>query len=231
MEARLIHILLLEDYAAYARVLEEALDDAAPGAFRLTCVPDLANALACLSRLSFDLILVDLGVTDSSGLMTLRRVVEKARGVPTIVLTGVDDEAVGEAAVKAGADDYLVKTQTGGRRLWRVIRYSIERHRLRLEHNEAERLRILCETAGAAAHEINQPLTAIIGFSDLILKSLGEDHRLKRDLERIQQAGLTIQGIVKQMQNVKQYVTKAYLGGIDIVDFGAASGKLGKKES
>lgn len=223
MNARVVQILLLEDYVAYAKVLQESLSEVAADAFSLRCVTHLSQALVCLQEADYDLILLDLGVPDSTGLGTLTQMVQEAQGVPIIVLTGVDDEEVGEAAVRAGADDYLVKTQTSGQRLWRVIRYAIERHRLQAESHETERLRVLIETAGAAAHEINQPLTAVVGYVDLILNELIDNDRIRPELMKIQEAGMHIQEIVKQMQNINKYVTKPYLGDIDIVDFEAAS--------
>jgi len=230
MTARTVHILFLEDYVAYAEVLRKTLEEVATGAFSLQCVTHLSQALQCLGKIHYDLILLDLGVSDSDGLPTLLQVVAKAKGVPIIVLTGVDDEEIGEAAVRAGAEDYLVKTQTSGQRLWRVIRYAIERHRLQMEHDEAARLRILYETAGAAAHEINQPLTTVVGYADLILEGLSENHVYRPELIKIREAGLTIQEIVKQMQNIKQYATKPYLAGIDIVDLKAASKRVSDKD-
>lgn len=223
MSVRTVQILFLEDYVAYAEVLRKVLEEVAAGVFSLRCVTHLSQALQCLDEAHYDLILLDLGVSDSDGLPTLSQVVAKSYGVPIIVLTGVDDEDIGEAAVRAGAEDYLVKTQTSGQRLWRVIRYAIERHRLQMEHDEAARLRVLYETAGAAAHEINQPLTTVVGYVDLILDGLSENHVYRSELIKIREAGLMIQEIVKQMQNIKQYATKPYLEGIDIVDLKAAS--------
>ncbi|MGB7583122.1 MAG: PAS domain S-box protein, partial [Sedimentisphaerales bacterium] len=47
--------------------------------------------------------------------------------LPIVVLTGVDDENTGVEAMRTGVQDYLVKGQTDGRTITRVIRYSIER--------------------------------------------------------------------------------------------------------
>jgi CheY-like chemotaxis protein len=223
MNARVVQVLLLEDYPAYAEVLRDAMDEVAAGAYALHCIQHMSQVGTCFNEGRYDLILIDLGLPGADGLSRLAQVVSRAGGLPIIALTGVDDEDVGEAAVKAGGDDYLVKTQIGGQRLWRVIRYAIERHRLHAEHKETERLRVVCETAGAVAHEINQPLTAIVGYVDLILHGLPKHHKLRPELNKILDAGMNIKGIVKRMQNIKQYVTKSYLGDIDIVDFQAAS--------
>ncbi|MBT3606562.1 MAG: hypothetical protein HOE48_09200 [Candidatus Latescibacteria bacterium] len=64
---------------------------------------------------------------------------------------------------------------------------------------------------------------AVVGYVDLILGTLADDDCIRPELMKIQEAGMNIQEIVKQMQNINKYVTKPYLGDIDIVDFQAAS--------
>jgi len=44
-----------------------------------------------------------------------------------VVLTGDANEYLGELAVRAGAQDYLVKGEVAGHTLHRVIRYAVER--------------------------------------------------------------------------------------------------------
>jgi diguanylate cyclase (GGDEF)-like protein len=60
--------------------------------------------------------------------------VQKIRGqtpsVPIVVLTSVEDESLGMATVKHGAQDYLVKGQLDARLLMRTLLYAIERHRI-----------------------------------------------------------------------------------------------------
>ncbi|MSS73664.1 MAG: PAS domain S-box protein [Candidatus Latescibacteria bacterium] len=90
---------------------------------------------------------------------------------------------------------------------------------------EAERTRVLVETAGAAAHEINQPLTVIIGLAQLMLMKESLDDAIRRDVESIQGAGQRIGAIVLKMQDLQKYITKPYLGESRIVDFEAATRK------
>jgi PleD family two-component response regulator len=56
-----------------------------------------------------------------------------ASGIPIIILSGLDDEALAIQAVGQGAQDYLVKSLLDGRLLLRSIRYALERSRLQRE--------------------------------------------------------------------------------------------------
>jgi signal transduction histidine kinase len=90
---------------------------------------------------------------------------------------------------------------------------------------EAEQRRVLTETAGAAAHEINQPLTVVLGLTQLMLLNQALDPALRHDLETIHKAGQQIREIVGKMISLRQYVTKPYIKDVRIVDFDAGSRK------
>ncbi len=107
-----LHILLVEDNPADADLVQEALAqvDRQPA---IAHVERLDQALQCLKlRRPVDCILLDLGLPDSNGLATLERVHSAAAHLPIIVLTGLEDEALGSEALRHGAQDYLVKGQT-----------------------------------------------------------------------------------------------------------------------
>ena len=74
--------------------------------------------------------LLDLGLPDSHELQGVRWLHEQLPQVAVVVLTGISDEHLGAAAVRAGAQDYLVKGQVDGLLLYRVVRYAMERRRL-----------------------------------------------------------------------------------------------------
>jgi serine phosphatase RsbU (regulator of sigma subunit) len=60
-----------------------------------------------------------------------------------VVLTGLDDQHQGVAAVGAGAQDYLAKGQIDGRSLVRVIRYAVQRHRAEAVARELSEAQLL----------------------------------------------------------------------------------------
>lgn len=90
---------------------------------------------------------------------------------------------------------------------------------------EAARLRALMQTAGAAAHEINQPLSVIVGMSQILLCNLPVDDPDWGYLQDIMKAGIKISEIITRMRNIRQYATRQYIGNTEIVDFDAAAGE------
>jgi FixJ family two-component response regulator len=122
-------------------------------------------------------VLLDLGLPDSQGLETLAKTYSQAPEVPIVVLTGLDDDALGVQAVNRGAQDYLKKGQVDGELLMRTIRYAIERKRaeereseLQMQLDLSRRLASVGVMITGVAHEINNPLAKIVGFSELLMQ-------------------------------------------------------------
>jgi len=104
-----------------------------------------------------------------------------------------------------------------------VVRDITERKNIEKTRHEAERLRVLTQAAGGAAHEINQPLTVIIGQIDIMLMAMAVDDPAREDLIFIREAADRINLIVRKMQDIKRYAARRYVGNAHIVDFDAAA--------
>jgi signal transduction histidine kinase len=127
MSSESIHVLLVEDNLGDARLLYEGLEEALPGQFELSHVRRLDEALEYLWKETCHVVLLDLGLPDSHGIDTLVLTRAQAPGVPIVVLTGFQDESLGDQALKEGAQDYLVKGQVDSKLLARCMRYAIQR--------------------------------------------------------------------------------------------------------
>jgi PAS domain S-box-containing protein len=124
-----IRVLLVEDNPADARLFTELVRDTGAGHWKMVLVDRLSVGLERLSREPFDVMLLDLSLPDADGLDTLVRAHTEAPKIPIVVLTDHDDEALAVRAVRAGAQDYLVKGRMDGDLLVRSIRYASERGR------------------------------------------------------------------------------------------------------
>ena len=131
--------MLIEDSLMDAELIRELLDDPGDDTV-LTKADRLSSGLRLLEKDSFDAVLLDLGLPDSTGLDALTQIRLQAPELPVIVLTGLSDEALAVKAISMGAQDYLVKGDFDADSLHRSICYSIERQRL-----ETDRERLIRE--------------------------------------------------------------------------------------
>ena len=182
---RAIKTLLIEDNPGDSRLIREMLSEAKEVSFDLKYAERLQAGLDQLGQGGIDVVLLDLGLPDSQGLETLDRTYALAPEVPIVVLTGLDDDTLGVQAVNRGAQDYLKKGQVDGELLMRTIRYAIERKRAKEREGQLQRQLDLSRrlvsvgvmTTGVA-HEVNNPLAKIIGFTELLMqKDIPEEAR------------------------------------------------------
>ena len=121
-----MRILYAEDSEFDADLTQRALRRSG---LDIEIVPTLKDARQRLAGAGVDLLLTDLKLPDGSGLELLAHVREHAMPVAVVVLTGSGDGSSAIAALKAGADDYLIKSDAYLERLPRVIDAALLRHR------------------------------------------------------------------------------------------------------
>jgi len=150
-----IRILLVEDSEDDAELLllELRRGGYAPVARRVASADEMRTAL---QEEQFDLVVCDYVMPGFGGLEALALFREKGLQIPFIVVSGHIGEEMAVAAMKAGADDYLMKDRLA--RLVPAIKRALQESEIRRAHQRAnvalrdseERFRQLAENIGAA---------------------------------------------------------------------------------
>src|SRR3569623_656670 len=154
-------VLLVEDNQADARLFAELLSEIPGRPFSLTGVDTLEQALRVIGE--HDVVFLDLSLPDAHGLSTLHRMVQAGRQIPNVVLTGTDDTKTAVEAVKAGAQDYLTKSEITPSLIARTARYAVERKL----HEENARQLALSDAAALRASFLTSLVSAINASLDL----------------------------------------------------------------
>src|SRR5215203_2435852 len=129
MAQRKKRVLIVEDNAMDSSLFSTILRRGDDG-FDVVPAVRLADAIAECERATFHAIISDLTLPDSQGLDTFTRLKSVAGNTPIIVISGTDDESMALAAMREGAQDYLVKGRFDAPGLRRALNYAIERHQI-----------------------------------------------------------------------------------------------------
>jgi len=217
-KSEVIRVLLIEDNPGDARLIQEMLVDSAGVRFDIQCADRLSTGLKYLAEGSresdetvpdsnssnsairnpqsaFDMVLLDLSLPDSEGLDTFIQTHALAPDVPIIVLTGLQDRALGIAAVREGAQDHLVKGQVDEAILMQSIHYAIERNRLLVDLRQKSRDLELCRKSFHSIVEKNADGMLIVDLKGIVqfINSVALfQFRKKREDLLGQQLGLSI---------------------------------------
>lgn len=173
-------VLLVEDSDTHALLVEsflqhrQGIGEDGLERFTVTRVGDLAAARAAFEQdgADIDAVLLDLTLPDASDLDALTALLE-ITDLPIVVMTGSEDVDRAVRAMRAGAQDYLVKTETGPTELARALHVAMERARMARDLADARAARDLAVTRlddflSLTAHEMLSPLTTVSGMGETL---------------------------------------------------------------
>lgn len=174
-DAESLKVLIVEDEPSVAGLIRLFLQRSglvpSSGGHGVMVAGTLAQALAQAGKMPPEVVLLDVSLPDSTGLEAVTALRTVVQAAPILVLTDRDDAEFAAEVLRAGAQDYLVKSALDKKTLARAVRYAIERERI-----EA-RLKLLdsaLEVAGngvvitdvdARIEWANQAFTVLTGYA------------------------------------------------------------------
>jgi signal transduction histidine kinase len=211
-----LRILLVEDSEhdalAFRRAFRKAL---APCDITLCKRAEEALTQLCIQAASFDLVVTDYKLPGMSGLELHRKLRTSNIPIPLVLLTGAGTEYLAVEALKAGVDDYIIKDSGQGYvdLLPLVLSEAVQRYRdhldyqqaqealrqLETELRQAQKMQAIGTLAGGIAHEFNNILMVILGYTSLVLHDVPPDSTAWSNTQRVLQAGERAKDLVQQI--------------------------------
>jgi signal transduction histidine kinase len=205
-----LRVLIVDDSEDDAEllVLELKRRGFAPSAGRV----ETAAALnAALSTGRWEIVLSDYNMPGFTGSEALAIVKAHAPDVPFILVSGSIGEEHAVEAMRAGASDFVGKSNL--HRLAPVVERELREAQHRVEQRtmsealvesrnqfrHVQKLEAVGRLAGGIAHDFNNLLTAILGYADLLLSDLPADDRHRADVEEIRRAGARAADLTRQL--------------------------------
>ncbi|MDP9340043.1 MAG: diguanylate cyclase [Acidobacteriota bacterium] len=149
--AKVRTVLLIDDNLAHAQSFQDALLTATNGPFRGEWVKTLAESFETLAKKKIWAIFLNLCLPGGQGLALYEVVRKAAPGIPTLVLAGIDDEAMVTEALRRGAKDFLLGTHIDSYSFARAIRHMAEREAAEEDlFTEKQRARVTLDSIGDA---------------------------------------------------------------------------------
>lgn len=198
-----LHILHLEDDPADA-VLVRATLEAAGIVCAITLVQDRETFVATLEHGGVDLVLADVRLPAFDGLAALDIVRARWPDIPVILVSGTVGEEFAIDSLKRGATDYVLKERLA--RLVPAVRRArleadarVDHQRLEAQFIDAQKREVIGQLTAGVAHDFNNVLAIIMGYTDVIAAALDPASPLLHFAEEIQHASERAAGLARQL--------------------------------
>jgi DNA-binding NtrC family response regulator len=201
-------ILILSNESLDILLLKSALEQ--DEEIQATVVATSGDLLEAMESDPVDMVLVDLDSPGSKGLQT---VLDLRKAYPescVLVLTAFASVPFIQEAMRAGACDCLIKP-CRPEDLLDQVRKAIVRMEAEYNRTEAGRRELIRQLSASINHEVNNPLTAILGTAELLLSEKeGLSPKLCKDLQTIIDQSLRIREVMARLRDLQEIRTTRY---------------------
>ena len=216
-------VLVADDDPTIVLLLEHALQGLGRS---YDTADDGAQAWAAWERVRHELVVLDIEMPKLDGLEVCRRIRAADGGRKTFVLivTGRDKAMDLEAALDAGADDYVTKPVMGPHLMARLriaqrrMTDEAARRQAEEELGKAKYLALIGETSITLQHEINNPLTGLLATAELMLMEAKDKGQPTAELTTIIEQGRRIAALVKRMSELHDPTSVPYASQAKMLD-------------
>ena len=198
-----LNILHLEDDPTDAALILSTLMEGGV-LCEMTRVQTQEEFEAALKEGDIDLILSDYTLPDFDGLSAIQIAKTRIPTLPVILVTATLGEELAVESLKNGATDYVLKDGLfrlvpAVVRAMQEVEERAERNRLAAQFIEGQKMEVMGRLAGGVAHDFNNILAVIMGYSELISDELRPESPLLKFTEEIRHATDRAAGLTRQL--------------------------------
>ena len=198
------HIMVVDDDDIIRAALLQTLSEAG---FMVSEAENGVQAIQMLEKLRPDIILLDVMMPEMDGFAATDAIRRMAgfKTIPILILTSLDDIDSINQAYEVGATDFITKPINWVilveriRFIMRTVQLMNTEKQLRRELVQAQKMEALGTLAGGVAHDLNNVLSGIISYPEMLLWKLDKDSPFREPLKEIQTAGRQAAEIVDDL--------------------------------
>jgi len=214
-------ILIVDDNPVNNKMLQTVLEK---NGYRTISAGNGDEGIKTAKQVGPDLILLDIQMPIMNGIEACKilRQDKRTKDIPILFVTADTDDAVLKEAFDSGGTDY-VRKPVNRIELFARMESALTHQMITKKLVEDEKLKGVLEMAGAVCHELNQPMQAGLGYSELLLMDAPREKALYSTVKKIRKQINRMSKITAKLMQITRYESKDYIAGTRIIDIDKAS--------